>query len=891
MRLLLNLFRVAPLCLAPFLASITVVLFALAGCTEDDYYEKAETEYLTVESHDLGGVFPLKSRALTAKFIVPGAFCVTQATVTEMDSSLNEVATIEGTVEKDSVKFVARNYTNPYALITIKGRWQGKDSSTAERELQTLTDISEVETPQVRLLGHLEVSRVKKLVKEGYPFYTAKRKSSHELRRVFIYLMNGDYKKPQLVETFAERNVALTLFALFTDGESMLLDTALVEKFRGDIADGVCDDLKLLATLGDNLAKYWLSLFHFYDWEKRWGENVIEEVAEYVESLLDDILDMEPCSRPGETIAVGNVESEFYGDSLVCDKRWYLFKRLRTEREKDFGTCAYEMSDQRMYLDVDSVRGVLDSNMVVLDSTYYICKKREATSSRSSESYFDTLKVFEDAWQKAERQEILKYYMGDCCISCENWRGIFKDSVYRCSAYYERWEYLNTDTLTHLLDSCGVDRLWTVDSLHGVKYACTLESWQADTPELDSLMQERPCDSLTDRYRTVKYDSNGYVCSNVKISGTMVYTFVRADSAMLAEYDFLALQEPCDPARDSLWFVEVTGSDAVYQCKQENDRFDFVKTDKETALNLKKAAFVNGQKPCDPETDRYRTTGFSAFGQNFYYVCRNNKYSEYVLTEVSYDEYYMVMIDYAMSLVNRSKILYACSDSVLALRGPAVEVVDGSITDPRDGKRYRVVTIGEQTWMAENLDYADSVATPNLAGNSWCYENEPDSCAKYGRLYTWTAAVNLDESYKSKNAYYDICTPVQGVCPDGWHVPTRAEWNKLFDYVENNNGGLGVGGGLKSKEYWSDYGERSGGSEDLFGFTALPAGVYDGRSFSYVTKQTYMHSVNQDEASRGGTTTGDWVYEVVFSFLYDHRMYSAEWSKSSGTSLRCLKDE
>ena len=52
------------------------------------------------------------------------------------------------------------------------------------------------------------------------------------------------------------------------------------------------------------------------------------------------------------------------------------------------------------------------------------------------------------------------------------------------------------------------------------------------------------------------------------------------------------------------------------------------------------------------------------------------------------------------------------------------------------GQTYRTVKIGTQTWMAENLNYADSIAMPNLAGNSWCYGNSADSCAKYGRLYT-----------------------------------------------------------------------------------------------------------------------------------------------------------
>lgn len=64
------------------------------------------------------------------------------------------------------------------------------------------------------------------------------------------------------------------------------------------------------------------------------------------------------------------------------------------------------------------------------------------------------------------------------------------------------------------------------------------------------------------------------------------------------------------------------------------------------------------------------------------------------------------------------------------------ELAEGFLTDNRDGQTYKTVTIGTQTWMAENLNYADSVMTPSLNGRSWCYDNNADSCAKYGRLYT-----------------------------------------------------------------------------------------------------------------------------------------------------------
>ena len=70
------------------------------------------------------------------------------------------------------------------------------------------------------------------------------------------------------------------------------------------------------------------------------------------------------------------------------------------------------------------------------------------------------------------------------------------------------------------------------------------------------------------------------------------------------------------------------------------------------------------------------------------------------------------------------------------------EIDYGSMTDSRDGQIYKTVKIGDQIWMAENLNYADSIKTPSLIGKSWCYANKAENCAVTGRLYTWTAAID-----------------------------------------------------------------------------------------------------------------------------------------------------
>lgn len=123
--------------------------------------------------------------------------------------------------------------------------------------------------------------------------------------------------------------------------------------------------------------------------------------------------------------------------------------------------------------------------------------------------------------------------------------------------------------------------------------------------------------------------------------------------------------------------------------------------------------------------------------------------------------------------------------------------VDGWMVDSRDKQLYRVVTIGEQIWMAENLNYKTE--------NSWCGggsdKNEGD-CTKYGRLYTWTAAVGKSETECGYGKTCGLSGKVRGVCPEGWHLPDTTEWSKLFTAV----GGQSTAGKiLKSQTGWEDY--------------------------------------------------------------------------------------
>jgi uncharacterized protein (TIGR02145 family) len=176
------------------------------------------------------------------------------------------------------------------------------------------------------------------------------------------------------------------------------------------------------------------------------------------------------------------------------------------------------------------------------------------------------------------------------------------------------------------------------------------------------------------------------------------------------------------------------------------------------------------------------------------------------------------------------------------------EVSGGMFTDSRDGKKYKAVKIGSQTWMAENLDYA--------ASSSKCYENNSGNCAKYGRLYDWATAKN--------------------VCPSGWHLPSKSEYEVLDKAV----GGEKVAGKkLKAKSGWN----KNGNGTDEFGFRALPGGNgYSDGSFHNVGYYGNWWSATEFSSYLAYIRSMD--YDVGSAYWYNyHKSYYLY-------SVRCLQD-
>ena len=205
----------------------------------------------------------------------------------------------------------------------------------------------------------------------------------------------------------------------------------------------------------------------------------------------------------------------------------------------------------------------------------------------------------------------------------------------------------------------------------------------------------------------------------------------------------------------------------------------------------------------------------------------------------------------------------------------------GEILDERDGQVYKTIQIGTQTWMAENLNY-----DPGQGGSgssaydwSWCYDDDPSNCDKYGRLYTWGAAM---DSATTGCGYGRTCTathPVQGICPSGWHLPTKVEWQTLI------GGSSTAGKVLKSQTGWDD----NGNGTDVYGFSALPAGyrINDDGNFSYGDGGLKAFFWSATEYSTEYSSNN--AYYRYLTCRNGHA-YLEIYSKLYARSVRCLKD-
>jgi uncharacterized protein (TIGR02145 family) len=207
----------------------------------------------------------------------------------------------------------------------------------------------------------------------------------------------------------------------------------------------------------------------------------------------------------------------------------------------------------------------------------------------------------------------------------------------------------------------------------------------------------------------------------------------------------------------------------------------------------------------------------------------------------------------------------------------------GTPTVEYEGQVYNTIQIFSQCWLKENLNVGEMIlGTMEQLNNGtvekYCYNNEPDSCTKYGGLYQWNEMMQ-----------YTTQQGVQGICPPGWHLPTDEEWKVLEGAVDSQYGigdntwdyygyrGLDAGTNLKTISGWNE----NGNGTDLFGFSGLPGGYRDdygafygvgGYGFWWTSTEYSYHA---------------WRRSLYYNYP---EVYRNDNGKENGFIVRCLRD-
>lgn len=547
---------------------------------------------------------------------------------------------------------------------------------------------------------------------------------------------------------------------------------------------------------------------------------------------------------------------------VVNKDKYYVFDngkwRASNEQEVSLGVCATAREGE-----------VSKSGTV-----YYICKSKTWTEATALE--YDTygLKVGTDGEVKAGIVNTDKYY-------------VYENGAWRTSA----------SEIENNLGGCVTSREGNVGKAKNIYYICKSKTWtEASVFEYDTYGWEKECSNGEVKAGSVNA-GNYYICKSKTWTTATVLEYdtygwkagtegeVKTGNVNTNKYYVYengawraAANEmeknlgACVPSRDS----EIGLSGGIYYiCKSrtwttatevEKDLGGCVASREGEVGKSGNTYYICKSRKWTTaialEYDTYGkvclTDGSIVDGNVIStnkYVCDDGEFREAEKLEISLDK---GCVNYTKGTVIR-KAWIATHDTAYRCNSRWIVSIElsngeyGTLIDIRDNKTYRTIVIGNQVWMAENLNYGDSLAYDSMKGRSLCYENRENNCNS--RLYAWL--------------------PSQEICPEGWHLPSKEEWETLFTTV---GGTSTAGDALKSL--------FCGGS-DAFGFNALFAGYgyerYDGEIlFEGKGSSTGYWSSTTSNSS-------NYAYAVNLGSNSDFARLNAI-PKSHAFSVRCVKD-
>ncbi|MDY6387732.1 MAG: fibrobacter succinogenes major paralogous domain-containing protein [Fibrobacter sp.] len=781
------------------------------------------------------------------------------------------------------------NLVYPYAVLEVRGLWRNEVSGEYSKDsmtLRVLTDLTSRSEVNINLLTHLEYDRAAKLVNEGYSVYAAKKQADYEIMTAFGFATSVEYSEdlktfvPSTSEGSGRNATLMAISLLFIGDRSEAEIQNAINSFKSDLAeDGEWDNGQMKADMAD-----WAEAFDGASVRanvKSWNILDIPDYENYLTIYWNNAYELGGCSatRSGVIAQNKNSKSKNYNVHYIC-------KVTSWQKATDFEKDTYEWADgeegevkkgnvMATYYVFENGKWTVAKNETALglctasrngevgkiDTTYFICDNKNWRKATVLEYDTDGFGVGDDGEVRVGNVNKDKFY-------------VYENGAWRASA----------NEIENNLGACVTNRLNEVGKSGNKYYTCKTSGWVTATAlEYDTYQWSAGTDG------EMKPGS---------VNSSNHYTY--ADGAWRAtandvEYEFGA----CVASRSNEKHIQngkyyICENKAWKQITAEEYGFGYCTASNSGVVeNLNDVYYIckseNWVMATTLEYDTYGKTcledgsivGGEVVAENKY-VCDAGSFRTANEIEISLNKGCVSFTEYDVirkQLSEEQDSVYTCKNNVWE-ESVAIHTVYGTLIDKRDLKTYKTIVIGTQKWMAENLNYADSINYPGMKGRSWCYKNSLDSCAKYGRFYTWAAAMDSAGIFSTngKNCGCEkTCSPtypVRGICPVGWRLPTTTEWKTLYSTMGSSPYAMQS----KGFEKWPN-------ATDTYFFSALPAGYlhYYGVSF---------YSAGDEARFWSATETGS--YNAYFWRLTAGGAYLDYYAnntrKEDGLSVRCLKD-
>jgi len=770
--------------------------------------------------------------------------------------------------DKGEFKINARMLVSQYVMLEANGYYRNEvtgDNSNSELTLFAITDVTDRNIVNVNLLTHLEYERVVYLVTKKKMRVKAAKKQAQQEVFGLLGIDASDFSNSEdlNISGSSDEDGALLAFSVMFQGNRTVAQlTELLTQIATDMEeDGTWDNSTAkmgiaewaadadssgqLAQIRNNVEGWGLSSMvpkfepfvrHFWYTQYGLGDcstDRVGEVAAATAGKRNGTKTRYICKEIGDAsddyrwVIASNIEKDTYGwnDSTTADGTLesgdvtnikYVFDstgsyngtkgwREAVAVENVYGGCR-----EALY---DSIRTYQGSN----DAGFYLCQRTTHKWLKTNNS----LMIDTQGWTEGT----------DGAVKWGDSIGVVTNDPKVCYVYdtsgTDAWRIGNTNDCTLDLGGCTKGRAGIMSVANDNKYYnCADNIWKLVDNTVLINTQGWECLASNDgEMRKGQNRDWNYVCENNEWR-----------EATEAEEKACKIDSLCIACTSNLQGSFKDQNETKYVCDTKQWRkANCAEIATESLCTANDSAVV---WDCE-DLDNF----------NIDYICSGNKW-------------HAVEHPFEYTLVDWEKKkakYYTATVHPNATYGEDFE-------DSRDNNVYKTVIINGKRVFAENLRYFSS-SNPNLEGQAWCYNNEEKNCAIGGRYYSWTAAMDLDPAWQKLVAGELIKDPHQGICPDGWHIPSDSEMRTLFsgkNYATQQ--AMGYRG-------WT-------AATDVTGFSALPVGIYGSGYECYTGSCSAFWN-----ASEANSEYANYLYLSA-------RLSTLDFSdiKSAGFTVRCIQN-